>query len=139
MRVILDTNVLLSALLSPHGAPAKLLDAWKRGVFVLINSDELLAELREVVTRPFFLKRLRPGAAELLTQGLQTLAINYGDVPAGPVAPDAKDSFLLALAEIGQADFLVTGDSALLALVMHKSTRITSPAVMLVSLTGDSQ
>jgi len=41
MRVILDTNVLLSALLSEHGAPAGLLAAWKRKLFALVISDAL--------------------------------------------------------------------------------------------------
>ena len=54
MRVILDTNVLLSALLSSRGAPAKLLAAWERKLFTLVISDELLAELRAVLRRPFF-------------------------------------------------------------------------------------
>jgi putative PIN family toxin of toxin-antitoxin system len=137
MRVILDTNVLVSALLSPHGPPAKLLDAWKQRVFTLLNSDELMAEFRDVATRPFFLERLQPGAAELLAKGLQAFAIYYRDLPSGPIAPDPKDSFLLALAEASRADFLVTGDKALLALEHHKSTWITTPAAMVVLLAAD--
>jgi hypothetical protein len=54
MRLILDTNILLSALLSPLGAPAKLLDAWERKKFTLVACDALIAELREVAGRPFF-------------------------------------------------------------------------------------
>ena len=52
MRLILDTNILLSALLSPLGAPAKLLDARERKRFTLVACDELIAELREVAGRP---------------------------------------------------------------------------------------
>ena len=48
MRLILDTNILLSALLSPMGAPAKLLDAWERKRFMLVACDALVAELRDV-------------------------------------------------------------------------------------------
>jgi predicted nucleic acid-binding protein len=51
MRLILDTNILLSALLSPLGAPAKLLDAWERKTFTLVASDALIAELRDVAGR----------------------------------------------------------------------------------------
>jgi len=47
MRLILDTNILLSALLSPLGPPAKLLDAWESKVFRLVACDALIAELRE--------------------------------------------------------------------------------------------
>ena len=53
MRLILDTNVLLSALLSPLGAPAKLLDARERKMFTLVTSDVLIEELRDVAARPF--------------------------------------------------------------------------------------
>ncbi|MBI3694951.1 MAG: putative toxin-antitoxin system toxin component, PIN family [Acidobacteria bacterium] len=131
MRVILDTNILLSALLSPHGAPAKLLDAWERKLFTLVSCDEIIAELREVAARPFFKARLRASAAELLAAGLQDLSFYCLDLPSGPVAPDPKDSFLLALAGASQAGFLVTGDKALLALKHHESTRIITPAAML--------
>ena len=48
MRLILDTNILLSALLSPAGAPAKLLDAWERKTVTLVACDALIAELRDV-------------------------------------------------------------------------------------------
>jgi hypothetical protein len=40
VRAVLDTNVLLSGLLSPHGAPAKLLDAWRRGRFDLVTAAD---------------------------------------------------------------------------------------------------
>src|ERR1035438_6302260 len=53
------------------------------------------------------------------------------DLRSGPVAPDPKDSFLLALAEASQADFLVTGDKELLSLKHYKSTRIITPAAMI--------
>ena len=59
MRVILDTNVLISALLSPAGAPAQLLDAWERGAVALVACEALIAEVREVTGRPFFRARLR--------------------------------------------------------------------------------
>jgi uncharacterized protein len=131
MRVILDTNILLSALLSPLGAPAKILEAWERKVFTLVASDALIAEFREVAGRPLFRKRLRGSVAELLAAGLRDFSLFCRDLPSGPIAPDPKDSYLLALAEASQAEFLVTGDKALLSLKRHKSTRIITPAAMI--------
>jgi hypothetical protein len=131
MRVILDTNVLISALLSPLGAPAGLLDAWERKRFTLIASGALIAELREVASRPFFRARLRASAAELLAAGLRDFSFYCRDLPSGPIAPDPEDSYLLAMAEAAQAQFLVTGDKELLALKHHKSTRIVTPAAMI--------
>jgi predicted nucleic acid-binding protein len=53
------------------------------------------------------------------------------DLLSGPVAPDPKDSYLLALAEASQAEFLLTSDKELLSLKQHKSTRIITPAAMI--------
>jgi uncharacterized protein len=116
------------------GPPAKLLDAWERKAFTLVACDALIAELREVAGRPFFRARLRASAAELLAAGLRDFSLFCRDLPSGPVAPDPKDSYLLALAEAGQADFLVTGDKELLFLKHHQSTRIITPAAMIALL-----
>jgi len=129
MRLILDTNILLSALLSPLGAPAKLIDAWERKVFTLVACEALIAELRDVAGRPFFRARLRASAAELLAAGLRDFSFFLPG--PGPIAPDPKDCFLLALAEASEAEFLVTGDKELLSLKQHKSTRIITPAAMI--------
>ena len=134
MRLILDTNILLSALLSPLGAPAKILDAWERKAFTLVACEALIAELRDVAARPFFRARLRASASELLAAGLRDFSFFCRDLAPGPIAPDPKDSYLLALAEASHAEFLVTGDKGLLSLQRHKSTRIITPANMIKSL-----
>jgi len=131
MRLILDTNILISALLSPLGAPAQLLDAWERKRFTLVACNALIAELRDVAGRPFFRARLRASVAELLAAGLRDFSCFCRDLPSGSVAPDPKDSFLLALAEASQSEFLVTGDKELLSLKQHRSTQIVTPAAMI--------
>jgi uncharacterized protein len=139
MRVILDTNVLLSALLSPTGAPAKLLDAWERRRFTLVACDALIAELLEVAARPFFHRRLRASMAELLAEGIRDFSFFCRELPSTNFAPDAKDSLLLALAEASRADFFVTGDKELLALKKHDATRIVMPAAMVEVLRDRSR
>ncbi|HVO81740.1 MAG TPA: putative toxin-antitoxin system toxin component, PIN family [Terriglobales bacterium] len=134
MRIILDTNVLLSGLLIAHGAPTKLLDAWERSRFTLVSCKDLITEFREVASRPFFKAKLRASAVELLAAGLGDFSLFCDDLPPGPVAPDPKDSYLLALGEASAADFLVTGDKALQSLKRHKSTRIVSPSAMMYFL-----
>jgi putative PIN family toxin of toxin-antitoxin system len=131
MRLILDTNILLSALLSPLGAPAKLLDAWERKTFTLVACEALIEELRDVAGRPFFRTRLRASAAELLAAGLRDFSFFCQNLPSGTVAPDPKDSYLLALAEASKAEFLVTGDKELLSLKHYKATRMITPAAMI--------
>lgn len=129
MRVILDTNVLLSGLLIAQGAPAKLLDAWERQRFSLVACENLIAEFREVAARPFFRARVRSSTVELLAAGLRDFSLFYENLPAGATAPDPKDSYLLALAEASAAD-LVTGDKELQSLKRHGSTRILAPVAM---------
>ena len=131
MRVILDTNILLSVLLSPLGRPAKLLDAWERKRFTLVACETLIAELREVASRPFFRAKLRASAAELLAASIRDFSLFYRDLPSSPAAPDPKDSYRLALAEASQAVFLVTGDKQLLSLKRHKSIRIVTSSEMI--------
>jgi hypothetical protein len=138
MQVILDTNILLSALLSPLGAPGKLLEAWERKKYTLVACGALIGELRDVASRPFFRARLRAGAAELLAAGIRDFSLFCRDLPGGAGAPDfppdRKDSYLLALAEASQAEFLVTGDKQLLTLRHHKSTRVITAAAMIEAL-----
>jgi putative PIN family toxin of toxin-antitoxin system len=131
MRVILDTNVLLSALLSPFGAPARLLGAWERKTLTLVTCDLLIEEFRDVANRPFFAARLHASTIELLAAGLRDFSFYCQCLPSGETTADPKDSFLLALAEAGHAEFLVTGDKALLSVRRHKSTRIVTPGTMI--------
>ena len=128
IRVILDTNVLLAALLSSRGAPARILEAWERNLFKLVICPDLIAELRNVVQRPFFRSRLRAGSPNGSWPAFAKLAIFYRHLPLTTGAPDAKDNFLLALADVSQSGFLVTGDKGLLSLREHGSAKIITPA-----------
>jgi len=130
MRVILDTNVLLSGLLTSGGPSERLLDAWEKRQFTLVGCDALVEEVRDVAGRAFFKERLRSSAAELLIAAISDASLFCRELQMGPIAPDPKDSFLLALAEWSEAEFLVTGDKELQALGHHKLTRIVNPATM---------
>jgi uncharacterized protein len=117
LRAVLDANVLISALLSRHGAPAQLLIAWQEGRFELIASPALLAELGRALAYPK-LQRLIPASdAEAFVAWLSRSALLAGD-PDGP-APircvDPGDDYLISLAADQQA-VLVSGDGHLLAL-----------------------
>ena len=71
---------------------------------------------------------LTPALAGRLINRLRDLAILVDKLPKINRSPDPDDNYLLALAEAGQADFLVTGDKSLRNLKRHKSTRIVTPA-----------
>ena len=126
IRVIFDT-LLLSGLLIPHEPPAKLLETWEKRQFSLIACDELITEFRAVSERTFFKNRLRRSAVEEMAFHLEAFSITVGALPESGFDPDPKDSYLLGMAEAGNADYLVTGDKALQRLRKHRSTRIVSP------------
>jgi putative PIN family toxin of toxin-antitoxin system len=127
MRVVLDTNILVSSLLVQLGHPATIYRAWQEGYFTLLVCPEQLDELRATLRKPAIAARIKPYKAGRLVNELKDLAETVGALPRVERSPDPTDDFLLALSEAGKADYLVTGDkSGLLALVRHKATRIIS-------------
>ena len=112
MRVILDTNVLLGALISPHGPPDAIYRAWRAARFELVTSRAQLDELRRVSRYPK-LKTLLPAhrIGTMLNNMQRALVLEV--LPAlleNLEANDPDDTFLLAMALAGEADYLVTGD-----------------------------
>ena len=127
MRVILDTNLLLSGLISPAGGPARLIDAWLDNRFTLISHPIQLDELREVSRREKIRILIRPSEAGRLINQIATLAEMPERLPFIQRSPDPRDDFLLGLCEAGRADWLVTGDKAdLLALNRHGAAQIVT-------------
>ncbi|HVE68310.1 MAG TPA: putative toxin-antitoxin system toxin component, PIN family [Solirubrobacteraceae bacterium] len=117
MRAVVDPNVLISALLTRDGTPARLLRAWLNGAFELIVSPMLLDELRRALGYPKLRKRIPEAEADGFLAVLEHSAIAVED-PSTPLAvrsPDPGDDYLLALAA-GQKASLVSGDGHLLAL-----------------------
>jgi len=125
VRVVLDTNILISALLVSSGHPDAIYRAWLLGRFTLVTCEEQITELRATLAKPGLAQRIRPHRAGRVVNQLRALAEFAGPLPRVRRSPDPADDYLLALAEAGSADFLVTGDkSGLLALGTHRGTRI---------------
>ena len=112
MRVVLDTNILVSALIAPAGNPATIYNAWEQGKFSLLTCTEHLEELRATLQKPRVADLIKPYKAGRLVNQIKKLAEDVGQLPHLTRSPDPGDNFLLALAEAGKADFLVTGDRA---------------------------
>lgn len=127
MRVILDTNILLSGLISPSGIPARLIDAWLDRKFTLVSHAIQLDEMREVTRRDKIRALVRPFEAGRLVNQIAVIADMPERLPPVERSRDPRDDFLLALCEAGKADWLVTGDKDdLLALVRHAETAIVT-------------
>lgn len=125
MRVVLDTNILISALISPSAPPRQICDAWRAGRVTLLCCSEQLEEVREVIRRVAVRLRIRPFEAGRMVNELRALTQWVGMLPVVRRSTDPKDDYLLALAEAGGAHAIVTGDkSGLLALRQHAGAEI---------------
>lgn len=108
MRIVLDTNVLVSGVLNPHGSPGRCLDLILGGDLTLLFDDRLLAEYRDVLLRP----RFGFVAADVVAL-IDYLVAEGHSISAPPLdsrLPDPDDLPFLEVAVAGNADALVTGN-----------------------------
>jgi putative PIN family toxin of toxin-antitoxin system len=125
MRAVLDTNILCSALLTPGGLTDRLYRAWREGRFQLLTCEEQLEEFRRVTRYPRLRPFIEPAAAGAMHNELRRLAVLVVELPVVDASQDPADNFLLAMAQAGEADVLVTGDKHdLLSLKVFQRTRI---------------
>ena len=125
MRLVVDTNILVSALLAAPSLPAQLVTLWRDGRFELLTTAEQLDELTRVTRYPRIRERLAPAIAGRLVNDLRALATTVDKLPVVEVSADPDDNYLLALATAGAADFLVTGDKRdLLGIAVYEGTKI---------------
>ena len=130
LRVVLDANVILSALLSPRGTPGRILERLIEGTVELILSPVLIGELRRSLGYPRVKRYLRLSADELETvlAQLETIADTVqGDVELSVELRDRQDLPALAAAVEGRADYVVTGDKDLLVLAEFDGIAIMLP------------
>ena len=127
MRLVVDTNILISALLVEASLSAHLIVLWRQGRFDLLTSAEQLDELMRVTRYPKIRARLAPALAGRLINELRDIASVLKNLPTVTVCQDPYDNYLLSMAVAGSADFLVTGDKRdLLGLKLHEGSKIVS-------------
>lgn len=136
MRVVLDTNVVISATLIRGGNEDRILRAWRRGAFELVLSPAILAEM----ARALSYERLRQARwmteAETLglLQALGEEAVLVSGRPAVRISRDPEDDKFISAALEAQAEYVVSGDKDLLAVGAHRGVRVISPAAFLTVL-----
>lgn len=117
MRAVIDTNVWVSAVLSPRGRPALVLRAYRDGYFSLVTSEPLLAELHDVLSRPHLHRKHGVTAADaaeldrilrLRAEIVDTAGESFG-------CRDPEDGILIETAIVGNARLLVSRDEDLTA------------------------
>lgn len=131
---VLDTNVTLSAFLSPAGAPARVLRAWEQERFDVATSPILRAELHRALEYPKVKKFLKASAdeVEMVSKRFEISAVQCkSDMPIEIVKRDRDDNHVLECARSAGADYIVTGDKDLLSLVEYEGIQILSPTEFL--------
>ena len=133
-RVVLDTNVLISAALRPHGPPREAVEAVREARGALLFSEQTFDELRSRFLRPKFDRYVGwQGRAVYLAQ-LQAVSEWVSIAGAKLGCRDPDDDKLLETALMGAADCLVTGDRDLLEMSPFRDIPIVTPAGFLVLL-----
>lgn len=142
MKVVLDTNVIVSATLSPTGIRSQVIGAWENGQFELVVSEPILAEYQvaldyeEVASRHHLTTEQ---VAELISELRQFATVVEPTETLSVIADDPDDDKFLECALAGEADYIVSGDPHLLNLQEYGGIPILSPREFLALLEEESQ
>lgn len=120
MRVVVDTNVLLSGLMYPGSTPGRIVAAWRNAAFELVLTRAQLTEIARVLSYPKITRVLRwdPDRSERFLKQLylRSVMVPLPESLPAEVPADPDDSPILSSLLVARAEYLVTGDSDLLAL-----------------------
>jgi len=135
MIIVLDTNVMVSALLSTEGPPAQVIDLWTAGTFDVATSDPLLDEVKRVLGYDKIKKHLglSPGDIDRLLSGWRTISIVVDpEEELDVIDDDPDDNRVLVCAVAAEADYIVSGDQHLLDLGEYQGIEVLPPAGFIV-------
>jgi uncharacterized protein len=124
LKAVLDTNFFISSLLNKNGAPARLLELWRDGQYLLLSSPPIINEIKVVLELPRIKTKYNLNDFDI--QKLITLIecdaiLVPGQIDVGNAIPeDPSDSMFLSCALEGKADVIVSGDKHLLNLKKYK-------------------
>jgi putative PIN family toxin of toxin-antitoxin system len=128
MRVVLDTSVLVSFLLTRGRVISAIIEQWETGRLKVIISPKIMAELRHVVEDERLASRLRPGALEVLLRALtENAEMVAGELELLGVTEDSDDDMVVACAVEGNAAYIITRDQHLLRMGTYRDIVVVSP------------
>jgi putative PIN family toxin of toxin-antitoxin system len=137
IKAVIDTNILVSGLISPKGHPAKILDYWQKRRFILVTSDAIIKEVERVLRYPKIAKRYHL-SMERIREYVKGIAV-FSEVCSpskkiSVVKDDPEDNRLLEAAVASDADFIVSGDEHLLEIGEYREVRIVDAKTFLNEL-----
>ena len=134
IRVVLDANQFVSALLKPDSNPAGIISLIRNDTIKLLLSDDIIAEIAAVLLYPKIMKRHGKSAEYIMSfvkKMLSVAIITEGRLEVDVIKDDPSDNKYLACAVEGRADFIVSGDRHLRDLKSFKGIRIVDPATFI--------
>jgi len=108
MRVVIDTNVIVSGILNPHGSPGRIVNALLSEAIIALYDDRILSEYREVLLRPAF--GFSSSDVVILLDFVESAGEHVSAEPLSLILPDPNDLPFLEVATSGRADALITGN-----------------------------
>jgi putative PIN family toxin of toxin-antitoxin system len=142
MRVVIDTNVVVSRLLSSLGNPARIFALWRQDVFELLASEPIFAEYRRVLAYDHVRARHRLSDTQLdqfITDFRQFVVLVEPNETITAIKDDPSDDKFLECAVAGSADYIVSGDRHLLSLQQFRGIQILTPAAFLALIEQTSR
>jgi putative PIN family toxin of toxin-antitoxin system len=133
-RAVLDANVFVSAILTPHGAPARVLTAWRAERFHLVVSEAILDEIARVLRYERIARRhgWSDEQLQVFIEDVAHLAIlTPGRLRLAVIADDPTDDRYLESAIEGDAEYIVSGDQRLLKVREFQGIRLLTPRAFL--------
>ena len=138
LKVVLDANVFVGAVLKPHSDLAKIFELVREDKIKLILSEDILLEIRTVLLYPKIRKRHRRTQKEIdefLNKVSQASILVQGRIEPDEIREDPADNKYLSAALEAKADFIVSGDHHLKDLKVFEGIRILDPSAFLVLVT----
>jgi hypothetical protein len=131
LRAVLDTNVIVSSVISKKGAPFLLIHAWHETRFVLITSESIIREVERVLSAPKLKEAFHLTDARIVrfveTLRKNTILVLGKSQVRGIIPSDPSDEMFLAAALDAKADIIVSGDKHLLNLANFRNIPILTP------------
>lgn len=110
LRLVIDTNVLIAALIRKNTPPYEIYRAWRDDLCELITSQAQLDELKRVMGYSKLQRYFSPEEADEMLKGIATYSTRVIRLPVVTYSPDPDDNLILATAIAGMADYVVSGD-----------------------------